>query len=75
MPHALVSKRSEGQPTRGKTAPNRLHRVDNSILLYEPSLLTRTDGLFQRSMFIDLGYGFDVRVSLSLCGTAHPNSD
>src|SRR3990172_11685109 len=64
MPHALVSKRPEGQPTRGKTAPNRLRRVDNFILLYEPSLLTRTDGLFSDSMFVDLGYGFDARTRL-----------
>jgi len=53
-----------GLPTRGKTASNRLRRVDNFILLYEPSLLTRTDGLFQRSLFIDLGYGFDARTTL-----------
>lgn len=53
-----------GQSTRGKTASNRLRRVDNFILLYEPALLTRTDGLFQRSLFIDLGYGFDARTTL-----------
>lgn len=56
--------RPEGQPTRGKTASNRLRRVDNLILLYEPSLLTRTDGLFADSMFVDLGYGFDARTTL-----------
>ena len=59
-----LSKKPIGLPTRGKTASNRLRRVDNFILLYEPSLLTRTDGLFQRSMFIDLGYGFDARTTL-----------
>ncbi len=59
-----VSKKPIGLQTRGKTASNRLRRVDNFILLYEPSLLTRTDGLFQRSMFIDLGYGFDARTTL-----------
>ncbi len=64
MPHRRVSKKPEGQPTRGKTASNRLRRVDNFILLYEPSLLTRTDGLFADSMFIDLGYGFDARTTL-----------
>jgi hypothetical protein len=53
-----------GLPTRGKTASNRLRRVDNFILLYEPSLLTRTDGLFADSMFVDLGYGFDARTTL-----------
>ena len=53
-----------GQLTRGKTASNRLRRVDNFILLYEPSLLTRTDGLFAESLFVDLGYGFDPRTTL-----------
>lgn len=60
----LFSKRPEGQPTRGKTADNRLRRVDNFILLYEPSLLTRTDSLFADSLFVDLGYGFDARTTL-----------
>jgi len=62
-PHSK-SKRPLGQPTRGKTASNRLRRVDNFILLYEPSLLTRTDGLFAEAMFVDLGYGFDARTTL-----------
>ena len=64
MPHPRVPKKPEGQPTRGKTASNRLRRVDNFILLYEPALLTRTDGLFADSMFVDLGYGFDARTTL-----------
>jgi hypothetical protein len=51
-------------PTRGKTASNQLRRVDNFILLYEPSLLTRTDGRFRNSLFVDLGYGFDARTTL-----------
>lgn len=59
-----VSKKPQGQITRGKTASNRLRRVDNFILLYEPSLLTRTDGLFADSLFVDLGYGFDPRTTL-----------
>jgi len=53
-----------GQTTRGKTATNRLRRVDNFILLYEPSVLTRTDSLFTDSFFVDLGYGFDPRTTL-----------
>jgi hypothetical protein len=64
MPHPRVSKKPEGQPTRGKTAANRLRRVDNFILLYEPSLLTRTAGLFAHSLFVDLGYGFEARTTL-----------
>lgn len=58
------TKKPVGQITRGKTASNRLRRVDNFILLYEPSLLTRTDGLFADSFFIDLGYGADPRTTL-----------
>ena len=50
--------------TRGKTASNRLRRVDNFLLLYEPSLLTRSDGRFADSLFVDLGYGFDARTTL-----------
>ena len=64
MPYERVSKKPEGQPTRGKTASNRLRRVDNFLLLYEPSLLTRTDGSFADSLFVDLGYGFDARTTL-----------
>lgn len=64
MPQIRSSKKPEGQPTRGKTASKRLRRVDNFILLYEPSLLTRTDSLFADSLFVDLGYGFDARTTL-----------
>ncbi len=60
----FISKKPEGQPTRGKTASNRLRRVDNFILLYEPSLLARTDGGSSDSLFVDLGYGFDPRTTL-----------
>src|SRR5215216_1469608 len=60
----VLHKKPQGQPTRGKTAANRLRRVDNFILLYEPSLLTRTDGLFADALFVDLGYGFDARTTL-----------
>ena len=64
MPHPRISRKPEGQPTRGKTASNRLRRVDNFLLLYEPSLLTRTDGLFREALFVDLGYGSDPRTTL-----------
>lgn len=77
MPHPrFTSKKPQGQVTRGKTAANRLRRVDNFILLYEPSLLTRTDGLFADSMFVDLGYGFDARTTLeSASRFRHLNPD
>src|SRR4026209_2936789 len=64
MPHRRVPKKPEGPPTRGKTPSNRLRRVDNFILLYDPSLLTRTAGSFADSLFVDLGYGFDARTTL-----------
>lgn len=57
-------KKPQGLITRGKTADNRLRRVDHFISLYEPSLLTRSDGLFAGSLFVDLGYGFDPRTTL-----------
>jgi hypothetical protein len=60
----LLNKKPIGLLTRGKTATNRLRRVDNFILLYEPSLLTRSDDLFADSLFVDLGYGFDPRTTL-----------
>lgn len=49
----------QGQPTRGKTAPNRLRRVDNFLALYDPGLFRRQDGLFADSLVVDLGYGAD----------------
>jgi len=60
----IVAKKPIGLPTRGKTAANRLRRVDNFILLYEPTLLSRNDGMFADSLFVDLGYGFDARTTL-----------
>ena len=72
----LQNKKPVGQPTRGKTASNRLRRVDNFIQLYEPSLLTRTDGRFTDSFFVDLGYGFDPRTTLESAARfrrANPN--
>ncbi|MCZ2128082.1 MAG: hypothetical protein LC099_09960 [Anaerolineales bacterium] len=58
------SQKPQGQPTRGKTADNRLRRADNFILLYESALLTRADGAFADSFFVDLGYGFNPRTTL-----------
>lgn len=53
----MISKRPEGQPTRGKTAPNRLRRVDSFALLYDTPLLRRTTGDFADALFVDLGFG------------------
>lgn len=46
-----------GQITRGKTAQNRLRRVDTYLLLAERHLVGRRDGLFDQAMFVDVGYG------------------
>src|SRR5512139_1887429 len=64
MPRPRVSKKPQGQPTRGKNASNRLRRVDNFSMSCEPSHLTRTDDLFAGAMYVDLGYGFDARTTL-----------
>lgn len=53
-----------GAATRGKTANNRLRRVDYFLLLYEPDLLLRGDGEFNDALFVDLGYGYDPRTTL-----------
>jgi hypothetical protein len=58
-----LNKKPIGLLTRGKTASNRLRRVDNFILMYEPALLS-SGQLFADSLFIDLGYGFDPRTTL-----------
>jgi hypothetical protein len=50
-------RRPQGQQTRGKTAGNRLRRVDILLQRYDPSLLTRCDGGFERAFFVDLGFG------------------
>ena len=52
-------RRPQGQPTRGKTAANRLRRVDTFRLRYDPGLIARRDGPYARAFFVDLGYGFE----------------
>lgn len=56
--HSRVApRRPQGQPTRGKTARNRLRRVDSFLLSYDSTLLRRSDGDFAHAFFVDLGYG------------------
>lgn len=50
-------RKPHGQITRGKTAQNRLRRVDLFFARYDPFLLRRTDGPFAQAFFVDLGYG------------------
>ena len=56
--HRSPSK-AEGRVTRGKTARNRLRRVDNFLLVYDPDLLRRADGAFAKALYVDLGFGAD----------------
>jgi hypothetical protein len=51
------SKKPQGQITRGKTARNRLRRVDNFLLMHAPALLRERGAAFARAFFVDLGYG------------------
>lgn len=53
----VMPRRPQGQETRGKTARNRLRRVDNFVCLYDPALLQRETGAFANALFVDLGYG------------------
>jgi len=50
-------RRPQGQETRGKTARNRLRRVDNFALMYAPELLQRVTHDYAQSLFVDVGYG------------------
>ena len=43
--------------TRGKTAPNRLRRIDVLVVLHDPALLRRADGAYDGAWWVDLGYG------------------
>src|SRR5262245_46032818 len=64
-PHPLAtSRKPEGQPTRGKTAVNRLRRVDSFFLRYDPALISSQDGAFARALYVDLGYGAEPTTTL-----------
>lgn len=56
----------EGQPTRGKTARNRLRRVDTFVVRYAPSLIRRDDGPFAAAWAVDLGYGAEPFTTLEM---------
>ncbi len=60
-----------GQPTRGKTARNRLRRVDTFLILYDRALLRRTDGPFARAFFVDLGFGAEPVTTLESGARLH----
>ncbi len=65
--HPLFAPRKpQGQPTRGKTARNRLRRVDNFLLRYAPELIRREDGDYRRALVVDLGYGVEPYTTLEM---------
>ncbi|GAB4429505.1 MAG: hypothetical protein Fur0044_27200 [Anaerolineae bacterium] len=64
VPPNRVPRKPEGQATRGKTAHNRLRRVDNFLLQYDPALLSRSDGLYARAFYVDLGFGAEPMTTL-----------
>ncbi|MCB9765430.1 MAG: hypothetical protein H6739_36990 [Alphaproteobacteria bacterium] len=49
-------RRPEGLPTRGKTAPDRLRRLDAFLSLYDPALLAPW-GRLASGVCVDLGFG------------------
>ncbi len=53
----VLPRRPQGQETRGKTARNRLRRVDNFVAMYDPALLQRAYNDYAQPFFVDLGYG------------------
>ncbi|MDX2475153.1 MAG: class I SAM-dependent methyltransferase [Candidatus Krumholzibacteria bacterium] len=61
---ARSATRPQGQITRGKTAPNRLRRVDAFLAAYDPALITRCDEDFDRALYVDLGYGAEPTTTL-----------
>jgi SAM-dependent methyltransferase len=56
-PRGGRQRKPQGQITRGKTAQNRLRRVDLFVARYDPALLRRSDGPYAQALFVDLGYG------------------
>lgn len=56
--------RPVGQITRGKTARNRLRRVDNFVLMYAPEALRLDGGGSARAFYVDLGYGAEAYTTL-----------
>lgn len=50
-------KRLAGESTRGKTAQNRLRRLDTFLIRYDRGLLLRAGNDYAQALFVDLGYG------------------
>lgn len=61
-----TSRRPLGQPTRGKTRPNRLRRVDAFLARYDPELVRREQGVWRGAWVVDLGYGSEPFTTLEM---------
>lgn len=64
-------RRPQGQITRGKTAQNRLRRVDLFLARYDPALLHREDGEFAGAWLVDLGFGAEPFTTLETAARLH----
>ena len=64
MPGKVQKYRPFGEVTRGKTARNRLRRVDIFLLMVAGDLIRRQDGLFRQALYVDLGYGAEAFTTL-----------
>lgn len=64
MPYTPRKPHPQGQITRGKTARNRLRRVDNFLCLYDPVLIRQPDPPGQVGWYVDLGYGEEAFTAL-----------
>ncbi len=58
------SDKPQGQTTRGKTARNRLRRLDHLLSAYDAPLLRRRDGPWRDAVWVDLGYGAEPYTTL-----------
>jgi len=65
------SSKPVGQATRGKTASNRLRRIDRFLSLYDPLLLGRDDGAYAGAYVVDLGYGAEPVTTLEMAEWLH----
>jgi hypothetical protein len=68
MPQLPRKPRPQGQITRGKTARNRLRRVDNFLCLYDPVLIRQPASSGETAYYIDLGYGEEPFTTLESAG-------
>lgn len=66
LPAGARARPPRGHATRGKTAANRLRRIDVLTALYDPWLIRRTDGAFAAAWLVDLGFGETAATTLEM---------